>query len=122
MLVTSRRVTLRDFMIFQLKLALDGFMDMIVFGLSIGAVVLDFLAGRGSRPRLFYSVVRLHQRFDDWLNLHGAVQRLDGSDTGEGLFAASEAGSDTLIRQIEQLSRGGEEPKRRPRPVDDEVE
>ena len=120
MMVTSRRVTLRDFMIFQLKLSLDGFKDMVVFGLSIGAIVLDFIAGRGRRPRLFYSVVRISERFDKWLNLHAAVQRLYETESEDGLFGGSEAGSDTLIGQIEQLARGGDEPKRRP-PEDDEA-
>jgi hypothetical protein len=114
-MVTSRRVTLRDFLIFQLKLALDGFKDMIVFGLSIGAVTLDFIAGRGQRPRLFYSVVRISERFDAWLNLHGAVERLYESESDDGLFGASEAGSDSLIGEIERLVRGGDEPKKRPR-------
>ena len=77
MRMESRGVTLRDFLIFQLKLALDGFKDMVVFGLSIGAIILDFVAGRGRRPRLFYSVVRVSERWDAWLNLHGIVRDLD---------------------------------------------
>ena len=121
MLVESRGVTLRDFVIFQLKLALDGFKDMVVFGLSIGAIILDFIAGRGRRPRLFYSVVRISERFDAWLNLHGVARRLEENETGDGFFGASEAGSDSLIGQIEQLVRGGDEPKRRARRADDET-
>jgi len=111
MTVAPRGVTLRDFTIFQLKLAMDGFKDLIVFNLSIGAIVLDFVAGRGRRPRLFYSVVRASKRFDAWLNLHGAVERLDASDTEDGLLDAGEAGSDRLIRKIERLARGGDGPR-----------
>jgi len=122
MMVTSRRVTLRDFAIFQLKLALDGFKDMFVFGLSIGAVVLDFIAGRGNRPRLFYSVVRVSERFDAWLNLHGVVERLDAGESDDGFFGASEAGSDSLIGQIEQLVRGGDEPRGESRPPEGEAD
>lgn len=120
MMVESRSVTLRDFAIFQLKLALDGFKDMVVFGLSIAAIVLDFIAGRGRRPRLFYSVVRISERFDAWLNLHGVVQRLEEDDSGDGFFGASEAGSDSLIGQIEQLVRGGDRPKGRRSPPEEE--
>jgi len=111
MTVTSRKVALRDFMIFQLKLALDGFKDMVVFGLSIGAIVLDFIAGQGRRPRLFYSVVRASERWDMWLNLHAAAKRLEEEDSDDGFFGVSEAGSDTLIGQIEELVRGGDKPK-----------
>jgi hypothetical protein len=119
MMVTSRGVTLRDFLIFQLKLALDGFKDMFVFGLSIGAIVLDFIAGRGRRPRLFYSVVRISEQFDAWLNLHGVVKRLDESGSDDGFFGASEAGADSLIGKIEQIVRGGDEPKQRGLPDDE---
>lgn len=111
--VATRGVTLRDFAIFQLKLLLDGGIDFVAFWLSIGAIVVDFIAGRGKRPRLFYSVVRMSERADKWLNLHGVVQRMDEMETDDGLFGASEAGDDTLIGQIEQLVRGGDEPRGR---------
>jgi hypothetical protein len=111
--VTSRQVTLRDFGIFQLKLALDGLKDVVVFQVSIVAVLLDFIAGRGDRPRLFYSVMRGSERFDAWLNLHGAIKRMDETGSDDGLFGASEAGADTLLGQIERLARGGDEPRRR---------
>jgi hypothetical protein len=60
--VASRGVTLRDFTIFQLKLLLDGAIDFAAVWLSIGAIVVDFIAGRGSLPRLFYSVVRMSKQ------------------------------------------------------------
>jgi hypothetical protein len=104
MTVTSRGATLRDFVIFQVKLALDGFKDMVVFGLSIGAIVLDFISGQGDRPRLFYSVVRLSERFDHWLDLHAAARTLEDR--------RGEAGSDPLIAEIEQLARGARRTKR----------
>jgi hypothetical protein len=110
MMVESRRVTLRDFLIFQLKLALDGLKDLVVFNVSVVAVLLDVVAGRGRRPRLFYSVVRISERFDAWLNLHSVAANLESSELGDGFFGASEAGSDSLIGQIEQLFRGGDEP------------
>ena len=42
--VATRGVTLRDFAIFQLKLLLDGGIDFVAFWLSIGAIVVDFIA------------------------------------------------------------------------------
>lgn len=113
MTMASRSVTLRDFFIFQLKLMLDGLKDVVVFNLSIAAVVLDFLSGRGRRPRLFYSVMGMSERFDLWLNLHGATERMEGGEDEDGLFGASEAGSDTLLGTLEELVRGGDEPRGR---------
>ena len=82
MVVATRKGTLRDFMIFQLELALDGLKDIIVFQVSIVAMVVDFISGRGEKPRRFYSVVR-----------------------------ASEAGSDSLLGEIAQMVRGGDRPR-----------
>ena len=111
MTVASRSVTLRDFAIFQVKLILDGMKDFAAVWLSTGALILDFIAGRGKRPRLFYSVVRMSERFDKWINLHSVVQRMDELETDDGLFGGSTAGEDSLIGQIEQLVRGGDKPR-----------
>ena len=96
--VASRGVTLRDFLIFQLKLGLDGLKDFVAMWLSTGAIILDVIAGRGKRPRLFYSVVRGSERFDRWLNLYSVVERMEGGDDDDGFFGASTAGDDTLRR------------------------
>jgi len=119
MMMATRSVTFRDFLIFQLKLWLDGVKDIAVITLSAGALVLDFIAGSGRRPRLFYSVVRWSERFDRWINLHAAVERMEAGESEDGLFGASTAGEDTLLGQIEQLTRGGDKP-RGPRPKDPE--
>lgn len=111
-MMATRSVTFRDFMIFQLKLWLDGMKDLAVIGLSTGAMMLDVVAGQGRRPRLFYSVVRASERFDRWLNLHAAVERMEAGESDDGLFGASTAGEDTLLGQIEQLVRGGDTPRR----------
>lgn len=113
MTTATRSVTFRDFMIFQLKLWLDGVKDVVVIFASSGAMILDFFAGGGRRPRLFYSVLRASERFDAWINLHRAADGLDEEENQDGLFGASKAGSDTLLGQIEKLTRGGDAPRDR---------
>lgn len=112
MVVATRRVTLRDFVIFQVKLALDGLKGLVVIQLSVLALIVDFISGRGPRRRYFYSVVRVSERFDAWLNLYGAVQRMDAGESDDGLFGASEAGTDSLLGEIEELVRGGDQARR----------
>lgn len=97
-------------MIFWLKLWLDGFKDVFMIQLSAIAVAIDLIFG-GRRKRLFYKVMRLGERIDLWLNLHGALTQ--GDETGDGLFGGSKAGSPTLVGQLEQAFRGGDEPRRR---------
>ena len=105
---SSRPVLIRDFLIFWLKLWLDSFKDVILIQISIVAVIIDLLLGN-RRTRLFYSVMKLGERFDLWLNLHGALAH--GEASGDGLFGGSKAGSKTLLGKIEQIVRGGDEPR-----------
>ena len=106
MTVTSRNATLRDFAIFQIKLALDGLKDLVAFNLSIVAIILDFISGRGKRPRLFYSVVRASERFDRWLNLHSVVLRMDERGSDEGLFGGADEDDDSIVGEIERMIKG----------------
>lgn len=107
----SRSVVIRDFAIFQVKLLLDAAKDGVLAALSVVALVVDLLSGGGRRPRLFYSVLAMSERFDLWLNLSGAVSRLENEQLGDdGLFGASDAGSDSLLGKIEELVRGVDEP------------
>ena len=106
----TRSVLIRDFLIFQLKLWLDGFKDLLMIQLSVVALLVDLLFG-GRRKRLFYKVIRLGERIDLWLNLHGALSRSEG--TGDGLFGGSKAGSKTMLGQLEQAVRGGDVPRSR---------
>jgi hypothetical protein len=124
MIEATRKVTMRDFAIFQLKLLLDGLKDFVLFQVAIGALLLDLIAGGGKRPRLFYSVLRASERFDHWLSLHGAAELLESGEVGDdGLFGASRAGSDTLLGKIEEMVRGRDEPgSRRRDAADDEDE
>ena len=107
----QRGVVIRDFAIFQVKLLIDGVKDVVLSALSIGALVLDLIAGGGSRPRMFYKVLAFSERFDLWLNLSGAVDRMErGELDEEGLFGASEAGSDSLLGKVEEMVKGRELP------------
>lgn len=99
----SRGALVRDVLIFQLKLSLDGLKDLVLSPVSLGAAAFDFVF----RTRMFYRVLRTGERFDLWLNLFSAAE--DASRARDGLFAASHAGDPTLLGQLEQLS-GGDKP------------
>ena len=97
----SRAALVRDFLIFQLKLFLDGLKDVAMSPLAALAVVWDLLVGDRSGRR-FYSVLRLTERFDLWLNLYGAAHGAERG--GEGLFESSAAGSDTMLGKLEEIA------------------
>ncbi len=66
----SKTVATRDFVVFQIKLAVDGVKDLLVFNLSIVAILIDLIVGGRRSPRWFYGVVRASRNFDAWLRLH----------------------------------------------------
>lgn len=103
----SPGVTLRDFLVFQSKLVLDGVKDLLLLNLSVIAIVFDAVSGRVERPRLFYGVVRLSRRFEAWLKLHrlrGArIDDEEGTILEELIDGAPDA--DRLADEFERLVR-----------------
>ncbi len=104
------KVSICDFAILQLRLMIDGLKDGAVFVMSSLGFGTGLLFGRHGRRRFFYKMMRVSERLDLWLNLHGAMGRGEDPD---GLFGTSAAGSDTLLDQVEQIVRGGDEPSLR---------
>lgn len=107
----SRAVLLRDLIIFQVKLVLDGLKDVVLMPVTIGAAGLDILMP-GPRPgHRFYHVIALGERFDRALNLFAAADRADASKNG--LFAGARAERDTLLGRIEDIVLGRDDRKER---------
>jgi hypothetical protein len=109
----TRWVILRDLMIFQVKLLLDGLKDVVLMPLSIAAAALD-LFFPGPRPgHRFYGVMRVGEKYDNWLSLFSAADKADAR--ADGLFGASRAGSASLLGRIEAAVIGHDEPIVEPR-------
>jgi len=101
------KVSIRDFATFQSKLVIDGLKDGAVFTVSFVAFGIDLVFRRYGRRRFFYEVMRVSEKFDLWLNLHRASEGAESD--ADGLFGQSEAGSDTMLGQIEHIVRGVDE-------------
>jgi hypothetical protein len=97
----SKGVLIRDLLIFQLKLWLDGLKDVVLAPVSLFATALDLLLGPGKRGARLYSVLHIGERFDLWLNLFGASKA--AGQSGEGLFAGSEPGDGSMLGALEEL-------------------
>jgi hypothetical protein len=104
---SEKYVLIRDLLIFQLKLLLDGLKDFGVFWMAIGATALDLLFPGERRGRRFYAVMRAAERFDQWLNLYGAAQHAEEND--DGLFGESAAGSASMLGRLEEIVIGRRE-------------
>ncbi len=98
-------VLLRDLLIFQLKLWMDGLKDLVLAPVSIGAGLIDILRGpKADGDYRLYAVLRVGERYDLWLNLFGAARVAESS--GEGLFGGSEPGDGTMVGALERISSG----------------
>lgn len=67
---------LRDVLMFQFKLVVDGLKDLCLAQVALGAAMLDLVRRDGSPGRRFYGIVRLSERFDGWLDLHEPLSRV----------------------------------------------
>lgn len=100
----TTEVLLRDLIIFQVKLLLDGLKDVVLSPLAIAAVLWDLVPSRNApRGRAFYQVLKVGERFDLWLNLYNpsSAERQDH----EGLLEAGVHSADSLMGKLEQLAR-----------------
>lgn len=112
---SSRTDVVRDVVIFQAKLWLEGFKDVALMPLSFGAAVLDFVFGSST----LYGVMKLGDRFERWIHLYGAL-----GDEAEAEGPAGDLRSlDHLLNEAadgieEQALRQGEANDARPAPED----
>jgi hypothetical protein len=93
---------LRDVVVFQAKLLVDGLRDLLLSPLSIVAALIDLLVPGDDGGKRFYSVVRFGRRTERWINLFGAADPRDPHKPPTG--------ADVLLDELEQLMR---DPSRR---------
>ena len=109
----TRAHLVRDSLVFQGKLLLDGFRDLALFPVSIVATLLDLVSKADPPARNFRSVLRFGQRTERWIRLFSAAERVPGELVPAGDDGLDEMlNVDTMVDQIERLivqeyGRGG---------------
>jgi len=113
----SPGVLFRDFMLFYVKLLVDGAKDLVLVQVALLAFCIDLvlMIGIGRRRSFFYRVLEIGERFDLWLNLY--VPSKAARNNPDGLFGESRAGDDTFLGEMEELVRRGPEPATPPSPA-----
>jgi len=109
-----RKVIIRDLIIFQVKLAVDGLKDLVLLPTSLVAALIDLVFPGPQPGRFFYLVMRAGETFDRWLSLYGPA--LEARAALDGLFGASRAGAATMLGELEEFVRGPEQPRDPGRP------
>lgn len=97
----DRWILIRDVFVFQVKLVVDGFRDLLLLPLSLITGLISLLSG-GSRPGPeFYDLLRLARRSERWINLFGAVERKQGPATDDETVAAKDI--DNMVSRLESF-------------------
>ncbi len=96
-----RRVLVRDFVIFELKLLLDSLKSLLITQVAIAAFIIDLVRPGGRDYKVFYRVMDFGERLDQWLSLYGATRH--AAEDPEGLMGESREGSPTMLGQLEHV-------------------
>ena len=106
----SRWTLIRDIAVFQVKLLLDGFRDLLLVPVSLVVGIITIFKG-GSRPgREFYELLRFGRHSERWINLFGAAEHWYGPSVDDEFFEAQDI--DRMVTRVERFvvdeySKGG---------------
>lgn len=88
---------IRDALVLQAKLIVDGLRDAVLIPVSFVAAVISIVVPGGKKGMLFYDVVRAGRRSERWINLFVAADRVYPGDAENDIVA----GLDDLLEEVE---------------------
>lgn len=105
--VGPRRQLVKDVLVFQVKLIVDGFRDLLLVPVSIGAGIMSLVqAGPKPGPQ-FYELLRVGRRSERWINLFAAAGPEREAESRNDSAATSRtpvpADIDELVERVESF-------------------
>ena len=107
----DRWTLIRDLFVFQAKLVVDGFRDLLLVPASLVAGLWSLVSGEQGRPGpQFYRLISLGKQSETWIDLFKAYENAPAEVRREHEFAASNM--DELVGRfesfvVEEYERGG---------------
>lgn len=107
----DRWTLIRDAVVIQFKLVVDGLRDVVLVPASLVAAVISLVRSEDGRPGPeFYDLLAFGKRTERWIDLFGAQRRVAGGS--EEPADEEEAGIDELVSRVEayvveEYRRGG---------------
>ena len=71
----DRSIVIRDMLVFQFKLVVDGLLDLVLLPLSLLVGSVSIIGNRPKERSEFYELLRFGRRTERWINLFGAAER-----------------------------------------------
>ena len=107
----DRRTLIRDVAMFQVKLIVDGFRDLVLVPVSLVTGIISLMSGKDGEPGpQFYHLLGLGKQSEQWINLFGALK--NAPPDMEQVQPFPEADMDDIVGRIETFvideeKRGG---------------
>lgn len=104
----NRWLLIRETLVFQAKMLLEGIRDVVLVPLTLLAAGLGLALGGPNPQRFLLSVMRTARRFDSWLSLFQPIEH----EFVKPPVESDRSSADTYLRQLEQVlieqhERGG---------------
>ena len=88
---------IRDVIVFQFKLAMDGIRDLLLSPVSIGAGIYGLIFSPDDPGKYFNQLLKFGRKTDVWINLFGETHYSEDDRPGDS--------SDVHIKKLEDLLR-----------------
>jgi hypothetical protein len=99
--IPARWELIRDVLVFQGKLFVDGLRDLVWAPVSVGLAIMDLLGIGKSAGLHFYNFLYFGRKAEDFINLFGATDHA----TSHAVATRSTEGLDALVHRVEGLVR-----------------
>lgn len=97
----DRWTLIRDILVLQVKLVVDGLRDVILVPISLLIGIISLLKAGNSSGSEFYELLRVGRRSERWINLFGAAERAYGPAITDDRFPAEDI--DELVSRVESF-------------------
>ncbi len=95
----ERWILIRDVLVFQCKLVVDGFRDVVLLPVSLIVAIVSMI-GKGPSPGSeFYDLLRLARRSERWINLFGVIEKKDPTPPDDQQATTEDL--DALVSRVE---------------------
>jgi hypothetical protein len=95
----DRWALIRDILVLQLKLVVDGLRDFILVPVSLLIGIISLFKGGDTSSSQFYELLRAGRRSERWINLFGAAERVYGPPIADEHFPADDI--DEMVSRVE---------------------
>ena len=95
----ERWILIRDVLVFQFKLVVDGFRDVALLPVSLIVAIVSLFGKRPPQDSEFYDLLRLARRSERWINLFGVIEKKDPAPPDDEQPAPKDL--DALVARVE---------------------